>query len=79
MRSNQSFAEPVRLVSSDRILEIRNPEEAYRTLNGEWPDTRAKWYYAAVRACSSAMEGRTGVHVARRIFVEAARESRLHS
>lgn len=64
--------------SSGRVHEVRDARQAYDALNGEWPQTRAKWYYAAKRACSSAMEGRTGPQVARRIFLEAVKESRLH-
>jgi len=73
-----AFAEPVTITFPAGAREVRDAHQAYEALHNGWPDTRAKWYYAAVRACSSAMEGRTGVHVARRIFVEAARESRLH-
>jgi len=75
-----NFTEPVRLETAGGFVrEVRSAHEAFDALHAGWPETRAKWYHAALRACSSAIEGRTGVHVARRIFVEAARESRLHN
>lgn len=73
-----AFHEPVKLrLGGARVAEISTAEEASAALHGEWPPTRGKWYYAASRACSAAMEGRTSPHVARRIFMEAVQESRL--
>lgn len=72
------FHQPVLLRFRDRsITEIRSAREAHDALRSTWPDTRGKWYYAADRACVSALEGKTSVHIARRIFVEAVQESRL--
>ena len=77
MSADSRFAEPVRIVTATGITEVHGPHQAWQVLNSGWPESRAKWYHAANRACRSAMEGQTGVHVARRIFVEAAREARL--
>ena len=74
------FHPPVLLNSSALgVAEVGSVLEAREVLHGNWPPTRGKWFYAASRACRAAVEGRTSVHVARRIFVEAARESRLHT
>lgn len=64
-------------VMQGEMLEFPSPGEAREALLATWPQTRGKWYHAAGRACSAAMEGRASVHVARRIFLEAAQESRL--
>lgn len=73
-----AFHEPVHLKFAEGgHAVIRTPGEAREALLATWPQTRGKWYHAAGRACSAAMEGRASVHVARRIFLEAAQESRL--
>lgn len=78
MSTSQEFHEPVRLrIPGSAIAEIRTAAEASELLRSTWPETRGKWYYAAGRACADAMRGRTSIHVARRIFVEAVQESRL--
>lgn len=79
LSADPEFSEPVLLRFGGGVRAVRTARQAYEALHHEWPATRAKWYHAATRACSSAMEGRTGIHVARRIFVEAARESRLQA
>ncbi|MCV0395281.1 MAG: DUF982 domain-containing protein [Rhizobiaceae bacterium] len=76
--ANQAFHEPVRLRrEGNGISEVRTPLEAAMALSKAWPPTRGKWYWAASRACADAVEGRTSVQVARRIFVQAVQESRL--
>ena len=54
MRSDTAFAEPVTIHFPAGAREVLDAHQAYRMLHDGWPDTRAKWYYAAVRACSSA-------------------------
>lgn len=78
MASALDFHEPVVIrIGGTTLTPVRNPVEASKALNEAWPDTRGKWYYAANRACRAAAEGRTSVHIARRIFLQAAEESRI--
>ena len=80
MSTSLEFHEPVRLqIPGAAIAEIKTAAEASELLLNTWPDTRGKWYWAAGRACADAMRGRTSVHVARRIFLEAVQESRLNA
>jgi len=73
------FHEPIRFVPGalGPVVEIRTTGEAAVALDSAWPDTRGKWYFAARRACRAAQEGKTSVHIARRILIYAAEESRL--
>lgn len=66
--------EPGRL---GRLREVRSVEEANEVLQGRWPETRGKRYYAALRACAAALRDETPPHVARRAFIAAAEESRV--
>lgn len=59
------------------IREVRSVEEANQMLQGRWPETRGKRYYAALRACADALKDETPPHVARRAFIAAAEESRV--
>ncbi|WP_047144626.1 DUF982 domain-containing protein [Aquamicrobium sp. LC103] len=77
MSNNTDFHEPVRLRAEFGVTEVRSAVEASAALRGAWPETRGKWYYAASRACSAAMEGRAPAHAARHTFIRAAQESRL--
>lgn len=79
MTNEANFSEPVLLRNGGQITEIRNAIEACAALQTNWPEARGKWYYAASRACSSVAEGRTSPHVARRIFLQAAEESRVRA
>ena len=80
MSVDQSFHEPVLVKSgATGISEIRTLAEALDMLRQGWPDSRGKWYFAADRICAEAADGRASVHIARRIFVYAAQESRLNA
>jgi len=72
-----NFAEPVVLKIGPGLTTVSSAQEASETLIGRWPEARGKWYHAARRACASAVEGRTSPHIARRIFLQAAEESRV--
>jgi hypothetical protein len=75
-----AFHEPVLLKSALRGLdEVRTADQARDLLRNDWPETRGKWYHAANRACSAAVDGKASVHIARRIFVHAVEESRLQA
>jgi hypothetical protein len=76
---DSSFQEPVMLHFQAGVTAVSNAQEASEALVRVWPSSRGKWYHAARRACASATEGRTSPHVARRIFVQAAEESRISS
>lgn len=78
MSVEQMFYEPVVLKAGNgETAEIRTLDQARDLLRDGWPETRGKWYYAANRACDDAANGRTSVHIARRIFAYAVEESRL--
>ena len=66
--------EPGRL---GRYREVRSVEEAHQVLQGRWPETRGKRYYAALRACNAALKDETPAYIARRAFIAAAEESRV--
>ncbi len=72
------FHEPVVLRRQAGTTTVSSASEASAVLVAEWPNSRGKWYHAARRACASATEGRTSPHIARRIFLQAAEESRLN-
>jgi hypothetical protein len=74
------FHEPVLLRSGHTgISAISTLAQARDLLRDGWPETRGKWYHAASRACADAVDGRSSVHIARRIFVYAVEESRLQA
>ncbi|MCO6391174.1 DUF982 domain-containing protein [Aliihoeflea aestuarii] len=75
--SDFQFTEPVVLRAGGHLLEVRDALQASRALTESWPETRGKWYYAANRACRSAVKGETSAILARRMFKEAVDESRL--
>lgn len=75
--SDFQFQEPVVLKTGGHILEVRDALQAAHALSESWPETRGKWYYAANRACRSAVKGETSPLLARRMFKEAVDESRL--
>ncbi|MEO3998920.1 DUF982 domain-containing protein [Mesorhizobium sp. CAU 1732] len=79
MTINTTFHEPVLLRGNGGVTSIRTAVEASEALQLQWPEARGKWYHAANRACASAAEGRTSPHVARRIFLQAAEESRVRA
>lgn len=76
MSTEIRFDQPIHLGGADGVV-IRDAAEASAMLRTSWPETRGKWYHAANRACSSAIEGRTPAHVARGMFLKASEESRL--
>lgn len=78
MTFDTTFHEPVLLTGVNGVTAVRTAHEASEALKGAWPAARGKWYYAASRACASAVEGRTSPHIARRIFIQAAEESRVN-
>lgn len=75
--ADTTFKEPVVLSFPAGSTTVSSAEEARDALLGAWPNSRGKWYHAARRACASAAEGRTAPHVARRVFIQAAQESRI--
>lgn len=72
-----TFHEPIWLCGDAGEQEILSADQAYEVLTQRWPETRGKWYHAATRACRSASAGQTSPHIARRMFMQAADESRL--
>lgn len=75
--SDTNFHEPIRLIGDAGEQQIASATEAYAKLTRDWPATRGKWYHAATRACRSASAGQSSPHIARRMFLNAASESRL--
>ena len=75
--TDTTFHEPVVLRFPAGNTTVSSAEEASDALLGAWPNSRGKWYHAARRACASATEGRTSPHIARRVFLQAAQESRI--
>lgn len=72
------FHEPIFIADQSGEKRIASAADAYAALTGNWPTSRGKWYHAAARACRSASAGETSPHIARRMFVHAANEARLH-
>lgn len=68
------IVEPGRL---GRLREVRSILEAFRVLRGRWPEVRGKKYYYALKALEKAIKGEAPVYMARRAFVEAAKEARV--
>lgn len=75
--SHFQFREPVILKAGDNVVEVRDALQASQALAHSWPETRGKWYYAANRACRSAVKGETSATLARDMFKAAVDESRI--
>jgi hypothetical protein len=59
------------------IQHVLSARQAVNLLNGNWREQGSTKHRAALRECLGAMNGDTSAGVARRAFVEAAREARV--
>ena len=57
---------------------VNTVRQAQSLLHDHWPDTSGSRYQAAETACDKALHGDIGTEEARKAFIDAAIEARLH-
>ncbi|WP_352638203.1 DUF982 domain-containing protein [Mesorhizobium sp. M0145] len=72
------FEEPVRVAlgrSRNTICTVERVAQAADILLNRWPTTTSKKHVAAQKACLGALKGLKKAHLARKAFVEVAKEA----